>query len=74
LGPNGPNPSSAGGSAVDNLRRHFHINRHEADLVFGRGLPHKINTFDEIWVENAKAKNINQLQVLSHKCHGQTVF
>ena len=47
----------------------FHINGHEADRVFGRGLPHKINNFDETWVENAKAKNINQLQVLSYNPH-----
>ena len=25
----------------------FHINCHEADLVFGLGLPHKIKNFDE---------------------------
>jgi len=24
-------------------------NCHEADLVFGPGLPHKINNFDEAW-------------------------
>ena len=31
-------------------------NCHEADLVFGRGLPHKINNFDETWVENAQPR------------------
>ena len=34
----------------------FHINCHEADLVFGCGLPHKINNFDETWVENAQPR------------------
>jgi len=34
----------------------IHINCHGADLVFGRGLPHKINNFDETWVENAQPR------------------
>jgi len=34
----------------------LHINYHEADLVFGPGLPHKINNFDEAWVENAQPR------------------
>jgi len=50
--------------------RALSYNCHEADLAFGRGLPHKINNFDETWVENAKAKNINQLQVISYNGHG----
>ena len=31
-------------------------NCHEVDLVFGSGLPHKINNFDETWVENAQPR------------------
>jgi len=29
-------------------------NGHEADLTFGRGLPHKIKNFGETWGENAQ--------------------
>ena len=40
-------------------------NGHEADLVFGRGLSHKIKNFDKT------EKNINQLQVRSYSYQSQ---
>ena len=49
-------------------------NCHKADWVFGRGWPHKINNFDETWVENGQPGILMSYKFFHVNATGENVW